>query len=137
MNRLLEISLLVVLVLGLSAPGLAETKEKGLHSPDNREACTVCHTKQPDSWEDVEGASPLKRETVHELCTTCHEWSTKRDHPVGRPLVSTPDPKGLLPTDEGSLMDCLTCHKPHGSGPHKAMLRMEPRKLCQACHADK
>jgi predicted CXXCH cytochrome family protein len=109
--RLGALALATALVV-LPALGVAEAQDP--HSPDNQEACTLCHVERP-----------LQRENVQELCTGCHEWSPGRDHPIDQPVVSTLDPEGLLPTNDKGKMDCLTCHFPHRTGNHRALLRME------------
>jgi predicted CXXCH cytochrome family protein len=130
----------VVFLIGCGLTGVPSAtadSAQEVHSPSNRQACTVCHLEEPDAEAVGDQTPPLRRETIHELCSECHKWKAGHDHPVGIPISRLSDVSGSLPTDEGGLMDCLTCHKPHGSGPHKAMLRLEPKKLCQACHADK
>jgi predicted CXXCH cytochrome family protein len=135
MNCRLGALLLAITLVWLPALGLAKAQDP--HSPDNQEACTLCHVEKPSSWDDVEKARPLQRENVQELCTGCHEWSPGRDHPIDQPVVSTLDPEGVLPTNDKGKMDCLTCHFPHRRGTHRALLRMEADRICMLCHKDK
>jgi predicted CXXCH cytochrome family protein len=135
MNCRLGAFLLSIALVGFPALGAAEAQDP--HSPDNQEACTLCHMEKPRSLEDAERARPLNGETIFNLCTQCHEWVPGRDHRLGKRFVLTSDPPNFLPPDDKGLMDCLTCHWPHRRGTHKAMLRVEHEGLCKACHANK
>jgi predicted CXXCH cytochrome family protein len=58
----------------------------------------------------------LNRDTVVEMCTSCHTKTISASHVHG-PAAS----------------DCTACHQAHTSA-HKQLLTMEPKALCLSCH---
>ena len=68
-----------------------------------------------------------------DVCVKCH--SQGASHPVG---IKSNGPKtkipSELPTIEGGMITCVTCHYPHG-GEKKYFARLDfARDLCIACH---
>lgn len=89
------------------------------------------------SEEKTHGKWGLKtrREVGIDACVKCHPQGAS--HPVG--ISSTINVKipGTLPTAEGGIMTCATCHTPHG-GKLKHLARMDfKRDICILCHTDK
>lgn len=78
------------------------------------------------------GLAPARYSTI-DVCVKCH--SQGASHPVG---VRSKGPNTRippeLPTIEGGMMTCVTCHDPHG-GDKEHLGRMDVKKdLCEACH---
>lgn len=78
------------------------------------------------------GLTPARYSTI-DVCVKCH--SQGASHPVGvrskGPNTRIPQE---LPTIEGGMMTCVTCHDPHG-GDKEHFGRMDVKKdLCEACH---
>ncbi len=74
------------------------------------------------------------RYTRIDACVQCHPQDAS--HPVGikavGPNISAPR---NLPTIEGGVITCVTCHYPHG-GERAYFFRMDSEdKLCQECHS--
>ena len=84
-----------------------------IHS--NLMTCTDCHNAHASV-----SSGQLKRNTLNELCVTCHA-----------------EFRGPVLFDHAPVSeDCSLCHKPHGSI-HPALLTRRPPLLCQACHSQR
>lgn len=92
------------------------------HPPMNGSTdCTLCHQLHT-------GAPPafLKKQDVIETCSTCHAGHSEFSHPMGKGVMD--------PSHPGKIVDCISCHDPHGT-PYKAFLLADPaRDLCVRCH---
>ena len=77
--------------------------------------CTACHDPHHST-----GDALLKRNTVNELCWSCHT-ELRGPYLFEHPPVSE---------------DCLLCHEAHGSI-QPAMLTRRPPLLCQSCHSQR
>jgi DmsE family decaheme c-type cytochrome len=78
-------------------------------------SCTACHNPHHST-----GDALLKRNTVNELCWSCHT-ELRGPYLFEHPPVSE---------------DCLLCHEAHGSI-QPAMLTRRPPLLCQSCHSQR
>jgi DmsE family decaheme c-type cytochrome len=77
--------------------------------------CTDCHSPHAS----VSGGQ-LKRDTLNELCLSCHA-----------------EFRGPVLFDHAPVSeDCSLCHQPHGSI-HPALLTRRPPLLCQSCHSQR
>jgi DmsE family decaheme c-type cytochrome len=77
--------------------------------------CTACHSPHHST-----GDALLNRNTVNELCWSCHT-ELRGPYLFEHPPVSE---------------DCLLCHEAHGSI-QPAMLTQRPPLLCQSCHSQR
>ena len=91
------------------------------HKPVQEGDCVSCHS--PHSSD-----SPLlmKRPDTVQLCGTCHDWQKHSSHPIGAKLLD--------PRNKNLSLNCLSCHRAHGTEyPH-----MNPfpttTDLCTKCH---
>ena len=81
----------------------------------NLMVCTDCHSSHASV-----SAGQLKRNTLNELCTSCHA-----------------EFRGPVLFDHAPVSeDCSLCHQPHGSI-HPALLTRRPPLLCQSCHSQR
>ncbi len=81
------------------------------------------------------GLMPARYSRI-DVCYKCHPHDSS--HPVGIKAESskTKTPEGL-PTIEGGIITCVTCHTPHG-GDRVYFNRFDFRKdLCMRCHLQK
>lgn len=118
MRALVIVLILSALVIAAPASG------KGL--PEIKKDCSICHS----SWQSP-GPAPLK-EKLSALCLGCHsDRIPKGDHKVD--VIPYMKVNGL-PLDADGKMTCATCHDPHGNTPHKALLREDPKLICNLCH---
>ena len=93
---------------------------------------TVTLKASADDKTHGDGFLPPKTTQI-DVCVECHNQSVS--HPVGI-SASTPStvvPRNL-PTLEGGIITCVTCHYPHGSNkPFFARMDFE-RDICIECH---
>ncbi len=90
------------------------------HQPIKEGNCTACHAAHAG-----EGNYLLKQPSVIDLCGSCHDWQKHTTHPIGK--IKDPRSKNIA-------VDCLSCHRSHGT-PFKNMLYMELQtELCTQCH---
>jgi len=78
-----------------------------------------------------------KEELAIKSCYRCHPPDILGlSHPVGVAQKSGTDVPDYLPTLEGGIVTCVTCHEVHG-GDRKHFTRMEVTKdLCNTCHKE-
>jgi DmsE family decaheme c-type cytochrome len=77
--------------------------------------CTDCHSPHASV-----SSGQLKRDTLNELCLSCHA-----------------EFRGPVLFDHAPVSeDCSLCHQPHGSI-HPALLTRRPPLLCQSCHSQR
>jgi predicted CXXCH cytochrome family protein len=92
------------------------------HAPVESGACTTCHSPHGAS-----GVALVEQASPNELCTTCHDYSTHSAHPIGD--------KAIDPRNKNLRVDCLSCHKPHGTDFTHMLLTETTLELCTQCHA--
>ncbi len=70
-------------------------------------------------------------------CYGCHPPNVLGiSHPVGvypKGTIKIPDD---LPTAEGGMLTCVTCHLPHGSNKAYLARKKLAKELCQSCHGE-
>lgn len=104
---------------------VVERQEKSLvkHEPIAQGSCTTCHS--PHSSGNV---FMLDNTTVLDLCGTCHNWRTHTNHPLGGKVTD--------PRNRNLGVDCLSCHRSHGTD-QKFFAYFNPKMdLCVQCHVD-
>ena len=103
-------------------------REYTLYMPEGMKECSLCHTVD-DRDRPLAGGHELVDE-MKEMCSGCHaERVEEGEHPVG--VVQKRETP--LPLFDG-MVECPSCHEPHGRGGNIAMLRLPREKLCSACH---
>ncbi|MEK7798512.1 MAG: cytochrome c3 family protein, partial [Acidobacteriota bacterium] len=98
-------------------------QEKSLvkHAPVQEENCATCHS--PHASDNV---FLLQGRNVVDLCVTCHNWKEHSNHPIGE--------KAVDPRNRNLTLDCLSCHRSHGS-PFKSFATFDTgADLCVQCH---
>jgi predicted CXXCH cytochrome family protein len=91
------------------------------HAPVDGGSCESCHSPHGSN-----GIYLINPPSVNALCTTCHDYQTHSAHPIGE--------KAVDPRNKNLHVDCLSCHKAHGT-PFKRMLLAETNvELCTRCH---
>jgi predicted CXXCH cytochrome family protein len=67
----------------------------------------------------------------------CHPPDTLGiSHPVGVPLRNNMPSTVDLPTLEGGIITCVTCHKPHGGDRNHFAQDNFSKKICLTCHTE-
>lgn len=102
-----------------------ERQEKAVskHNPVDTGMCMVCHF--PHASDNV---LLFNQEDVNELCGTCHDFSHHSTHPIGE--------KTLDPRNKNLSLDCLSCHKAHGSDQKRLTHFQFGTDLCVQCHQE-
>ncbi|MBZ0154865.1 MAG: cytochrome C [Alphaproteobacteria bacterium] len=91
------------------------------HSPIRRGQCTACHA--PHASENV---YLMRKKTVVDLCGGCHDWQKHSTHPLGEKITD--------PRNKNLTVNCLSCHRSHGTE-NKNMLHYTPiSEMCTQCH---
>ena len=93
------------------------------HEPIADGLCTVCHS--PHASDDTllfTMSSPI------DLCQQCHDYSKHATHPIG--------PKVIDKRNKNLTLQCLSCHRSHGTE-YKHMLPVATvSELCTQCHME-
>jgi DmsE family decaheme c-type cytochrome len=91
------------------------------HVPATSGDCAACHEVHgSDNAFYLKGASNI------ELCGSCHNYQHHSSHPIGEKVI---DPRN------GNLtLDCLSCHRSHGSEYQYLAPYDHTKALCLQCH---
>ena len=91
------------------------------HNPVRDGDCAKCHDPHG-------GTAPLllKKADTIELCGTCHDWQKHSTHPVGA--------KYKDPRNPNLTLQCLSCHRAHGTEYKHLMPYPATTDLCTKCH---
>lgn len=91
------------------------------HPPISEGKCTACH--MPHSSDNT---YLLSQPNVIDLCGMCHEWQKHATHPIGEKVID--------PRNKNLRVQCLSCHRAHGTE-HKYFIYAAPiNELCTQCH---
>jgi predicted CXXCH cytochrome family protein len=92
------------------------------HPPIAEGACNECHS--PHSSDNPFLATEA---TTIELCAKCHEWQSHSTHPIGEKIV---DPRNANVT-----LQCLSCHRTHGTEYEHFLYFETTDETCIQCHS--
>jgi len=98
-----------------------QEKSPTKHEPVASGNCTACHDPHGS-----DNALLAKQASVIDQCATCHDWMKHSTHPIGDKYVD--------PRNKNATVNCLSCHRSHGTE-YKG-LRPFPviSDLCVQCH---
>jgi predicted CXXCH cytochrome family protein len=91
------------------------------HPPIQEGNCTACHTAHSD-----DNPFLFNNANVIDLCGTCHEWQKHSSHPIGEKF---PDPR-----NKNLIVQCLSCHRSHGTENKYFIHFPTISELCTQCH---
>jgi predicted CXXCH cytochrome family protein len=91
------------------------------HAPVEGGSCEACHS--PHS---ADNSYLIDQPSVVALCSNCHDYATHSAHPIGD--------KAVDPRNKNLRVDCLSCHKAHGTGFKRMLLTETNLELCTRCH---
>jgi predicted CXXCH cytochrome family protein len=98
-----------------------QNKAKEKHKPAMEGACSKCHSPHASNE-----ALLFDNASVLNICGNCHEWQKHSSHPIGEKILD--------PRNQNVSMDCLSCHRSHGTD-FKNFTYSDPKMdLCVACH---
>jgi predicted CXXCH cytochrome family protein len=92
------------------------------HKPIQEGNCTACHAPHSSDF------SYLGNKPIIELCGSCHNWKEHTTHPLGDKVVDK--------RNSGLRVDCLSCHRSHGTEYKKLIPFKTPSDLCLQCHKE-
>ncbi len=91
------------------------------HAPVEGGMCSACHSPHGS-----DGVYLVDQPSVIKLCEQCHDYQTHSSHPVGD--------KAVDPRNKNLRVDCLSCHRGHGTDFKKMLLAETNLELCTRCH---
>jgi predicted CXXCH cytochrome family protein len=91
------------------------------HEPVMNGDCAACH--DPHSSDNVFLA---KQSSVIDLCANCHDWMKHSTHPIGDKIID--------PRNKNLTLNCLSCHRSHGTEYKGMMPNKSVSELCTQCH---
>jgi DmsE family decaheme c-type cytochrome len=98
---------------------IAAVPEK--HVPVEGGMCVACHSPHSS-----DSAYLIEQPSVLKLCAQCHDYAAHSAHPVGE--------KAVDPRNKNLRVDCLSCHKAHGTEFKRMLLAETNIELCTRCH---
>ena len=99
---------------------IVETK----HPPVKEGMCTACHSPHSS-----DGLFLLNQPSVIDICGSCHEWQKHSTHPIGEKFIDL--------RNKNLTLECLSCHRSHGTEFEKMLYFKTSTELCIQCHTDK
>lgn len=91
------------------------------HDPIDDGDCSACHSPHSSN-----SAFILKEDSSVNMCGQCHDWQTHSTHPIGTEVND--------PRNPNLSVDCLSCHRTHGTE-YKYFIYSETiNDLCVQCH---
>jgi predicted CXXCH cytochrome family protein len=91
------------------------------HEPVADGKCTVCH--DPHS---SDGPLALASPQIVDLCGKCHDWLKHSSHPMGDKFAD--------PRNPNLRLQCLSCHRSHGTEYKHLIPYATTTDLCTKCH---
>lgn len=104
----------------------AETIRRGdraaeKHAPVAEGQCASCHDPHSSA-----GPMLFVNSDRIELCAQCHDWTKHSTHPIGEKRVD--------PRNKNLRVECLSCHRAHGTPYPKLIPYAKQSELCTKCH---
>ncbi len=91
------------------------------HIPIQEGDCGACHSSHAS-----DSVFLLKQPSAIELCGACHDWLKHTSHPMGEKIADL--------RNKNLKMDCLSCHRSHGTGYRYLIPFSTVTDLCVQCH---
>jgi DmsE family decaheme c-type cytochrome len=91
------------------------------HEPIQSGSCSACHSPHAS-----DNGRLMRQASAVETCTGCHDWTKHSSHPLGEKVIDS--------RNKNLAMDCLSCHRSHGSGYRYLIAAPTPTDLCVQCH---
>ncbi len=91
------------------------------HEPVVSGECKACH-----SIHSSDGPLLLANPSVNDLCGSCHDWGKHSSHPVGAKYADM--------RNRNLSVNCLSCHRSHGTPYKKLNPFPTSTDLCVQCH---
>ncbi|MBN1957143.1 MAG: cytochrome C [Desulfuromonadales bacterium] len=91
------------------------------HQPISDGQCTICHS--PHASDNL--FLQQEKSTIAS-CAQCHDWQTHSTHPIGDEVID--------PRNPNISLDCLSCHRTHGTEYKEFLYYPDVQSLCVQCH---
>jgi predicted CXXCH cytochrome family protein len=91
------------------------------HNPIQEGNCEACHSSHAS-----DNTYLMTNPSFIESCGTCHDWMKHTSHPMGPKVVDT--------RNKNITMDCMSCHRTHGTGYRYMIPFPTVTDLCTQCH---
>lgn len=91
------------------------------HQPISDGECSVCHSPHASNNLFLQ-----KEPSTIKTCAQCHDWQTHSTHPIGAEVIDPRNPNVSL--------DCLSCHRTHGTEYKHFIYYQDIQSLCVQCH---
>ena len=91
------------------------------HQPVDEGECSICHSPHSSNNPFI-----LNDASNINLCGQCHDWQTHSTHPIGSEVAD--------PRNPNLTLDCLSCHRSHGTEYSHFIYYDTINDLCVQCH---
>ncbi len=91
------------------------------HNPVQEGSCLACHSAHASN-----SIFLMKQPSMIGLCGTCHDWLKHTSHPMGEKVIDS--------RNKNLTMDCMSCHRSHGTGYRYMVPFPTATELCVQCH---
>jgi predicted CXXCH cytochrome family protein len=91
------------------------------HKPVADGDCTTCHEAHSSA-----NVLLMKKPEIVPVCGKCHDWTKHQSHPIGAKLKD--------PRNPNLRVDCLSCHRAHGTEFKHLSPYATTTDLCTKCH---
>ncbi len=98
-----------------------QVRSQTKHQPISDGNCTICHSPHASNKAFLQ-----KEESLIATCAQCHDWQTHSTHPIG--------PEVIDPRNPNLSLDCLSCHRTHGTEYKEFLYYPDIQSLCVQCH---
>jgi predicted CXXCH cytochrome family protein len=107
----------------------ADTIQRQANAPTKHEPiadgmCTVCHSPHAS-----DNTLLFTQKSTIEMCGTCHDWQKHSTHPIGEKIIDK--------RNKNLTMQCLSCHRSHGTEYKHMLPSPTVSELCTQCHVEK
>ncbi len=94
------------------------------HKPVLEGACTSCHNPHAGDYPLL-----LLQKSSIDVCGKCHDWQKHSTHPVGEKITDK--------RNKNLSVQCLSCHRSHGTAYKRLLPFPSISELCTQCHVEK
>lgn len=91
------------------------------HQPIEDGECSTCHSPHSSNNQFI-----LTEKSNVALCGQCHDWQTHSTHPIGAEVID--------PRNPNLTLDCLSCHRSHGTEFKHFIYQETINDQCVQCH---
>lgn len=93
------------------------------HQPVKEGMCTACHSPHAS-----DNALLFTQASTIDLCGQCHDWQKHATHPIGEKVKDK--------RNKNLSMQCLSCHRAHGTEFKHMFPVATVTELCTQCHVE-